>query len=229
LPEIKTILNNKVYLSLALSVLIIVVSTALQFDKFKKFDQVIEEENKRAENEKIFSIDIPLNDFNLLYFKYGTSWREADFPQKQYSIIQGVPEHKFVLNTLNFDKDIYANFPDDKTNEPVVIKTDNICTIRLPRGEEPIEDSVSIGHCEKNSNMPICFLFRKYTLWDMFLVKRKADRVLSLYSIDYQNGFFYIILPEPACHYHELTCSVTLPDESIQELHIDLDKTYQKP
>jgi hypothetical protein len=227
LPNVVSILNNKTKPSLFLSSLLILSATFFQLLNFHKFSHVVEEGNNRAKDAKIFSIDVPLNDFDPLYFKYVAICEGSLFSQKQYSIIQGVPEHKIVFNTLDFDKKIYSNFPDTHTDEPTTIKKNNLCVIRLPKNEEPVEDSISIGHGGRNSNLPTCFLFRKYTLWDTFLVKRKADRVLSLYSIDYQNGFFYIILPEPACYYHELTCSVTLPNESKQELHIDLDKTYQ--
>jgi hypothetical protein len=230
LPGINSFLNYKPKLSLSLSILIIISSTALQLAEYSKFDHVIKEGNRRAKNERIFSMDVPLKDFRTLYFFYGSSSMEAVFHQKQYSIVHGVPEHQIVFNTLDFDKKIYSEFPEDPTDEPVVVKTKDLSVIRLPKGMK-LERGISLNlnASGKNANLPTCFLFRKYTFWEKLLVIRKPNRTLSLYSTDYQDGFFYIILPEPACHYHELTCSVALPDESIQELHIDLDKTYQKP
>jgi hypothetical protein len=230
LPGITSCLNKKGITILSASCLIILCTTIYQLSEFLKFDRILDEENKRAKNEQIFSIDVPLENYHTRYILGGTSCgRKTILSQKKYSIIKGVPEHQVIFNTIDFDKKIYSEFPNGQIEEPVVVKTSNLCMIRLPKGMEPIETSVNIGQSGKNRNLPVCLLFREYGLWDKIIVKRKPNRISSLYSIDYQKGFFYIVLPEPACHYHELTCSVTLPDESTQELHIDLDKTYQKP
>jgi hypothetical protein len=226
LQRVRNFSNYKQNILLYLPTLTIIVATVLQLDEFTKFRYVVEEENKRAQEEKIFSIEIPSSDYKEMYFKHGTSWLGSAVSQKQYSIIQGVPEHLVILNTLDFDKKIYCKFPVDHIDQPFVIKTKNICIIRLPKGNRLEKDSFTINTCGKNADLPTCFLYRKHNLWNEITVKIKPHRTLSLYSTDYQNGFFYIILPEPACHYHELTCSVTLPDESTQELHIDLDESY---
>jgi hypothetical protein len=219
-----SILKKKPKISLLTSSLIILCTTVLQFNEFKRFDYIVRSEKEHAKNEKIFSLDIPLRDYNIKYLRFGTCYkRKGGLSPKQYSIVQQVPEHHIIFNTIDFDKRIYSEFPSNQTNEPVVVKTRDLCIIRLPKGKEAIETSLNIDPIGKNADMGKCFLYRKYTLLDNLLVKRKPNRELSLYSIDYQNGFFYIILPEPASHYHELTCSVTLPDRSVQELHIDLD------
>jgi hypothetical protein len=225
LPKITTFLDYKPKLLQSFSLLLILCTIIFQLNDFKRANFIIEQENDRAKDESIFSLDIPLRDYDLRYLTLKRCCEERGWiSQKQYNAILGVPEHHTVLNTIDFDKEIYSEFPNDQTNIPVVVKTNNLCIIRLPKGEEPIENSLNIEDRGKNSNLEKCFLFRKYTLWEKFLVIRKPNRALSLYSIDYQKGFFYIILPEPASHYHELTCSVTLPDRSVQELRIDLDR-----
>jgi hypothetical protein len=226
-PWVTSILSRKAKISLVTSSLIILCASSLQFIEFKRFDCIIESEKEHAKNEKIFSLDIPLKDYNIEYIRFGTCYnKKGEISPKQYSIVQEVPEHHIVFNTIDFDKKIYSEFPEDPTDEPVVIKAEDICIIRLPKGEEPVEDSLNIENCGENTDMKQCFLFRRYTLWEKFLVIRKPNRTLSLYSIDYRDGFFYIILPEPSCHYHELTCSVSLPGGNVKKLSIDLDKTY---
>jgi hypothetical protein len=230
LPGIVSLLVPQPKISLLFSLLFIFYATILQFSEFQRFNRIIEKENERAMNEDVFSIDVPLEDYHSRYFLSGTSCKHIFVPNKQrkYSIIHNVPKHHVIFNTIDFDKKIYSEFPDEPIEESVVLKTNNLCIIRLPKGMEPIETSVNIEQSGKNRELPVCLLFRKYGTWDNIIVKRKPNRISSLFSIDYQKGFFYIILPEPACHYHEFSCLVTLPDESIQELHIDLDKTYKR-
>jgi hypothetical protein len=206
---------------------VIICAIVLQFLDFYKIDMILKEEKIKAFNTKLFSIDISQDDYQKYqgwYLKFGTSSQNSPVTPKQYSIIWKIPEHRVVFNTIHFDKNIYNEFPSDKTDVPLSIKTNGLCIIRLPKGFEPVDTSLTLKNSGNNENLPTCLLYRKYSLWEQIVVKSKSNRMLRLYSISCHNDFYYLILPELASHYHEINCPVFLPNGEKQSLCIKLNE-----